>query len=417
MFSCQLPSAKHASNQEHRPLLRSLSDAQVSRMWFAVTVGALVTAWCVLDSWNHTTISNIFQQSEVKGQVLNPFTGETLTELQPFNYTLTLAFLQFAFMGLVFGLLFAFHAALTGNSIGSSLGNLRSTVSDGQLPALVGTHMFGSVLVQSLMMPTNMMSLAFFAGTRAVEIPVTAAVRAKVFGARFGGHAPFATGLMFAAAWLLFYSHTQIAECLCVWSGFGVALSGAPLYFVYALLLTIPATNIVLQESVMIQFQVNPLLMQGTQNLCAALLFVPILLGAHWSGHENVYHAFLMITGHMETCMAVLWLCVQTTGLSAITIGLIWMVDSFWTVAARCLRVVYWWVQQLSVFYLASGTLLSVARPHASLWSLGMVCGITLGICALFMDSRPLKDETNEKQPLNSDGVFKSERFGIAKYV
>merc|ERR1719271_398199 len=89
------------------------------------------------------------------------------------------------------------------------------------------------------MMPTHMFSLSLFAATRAVEIPVAAAVRSKVFGSESGGPSLRTTMLMFAAAWLLFFSYTQIAECLCVWSGFGVALSGAALYIVYAFLLTL----------------------------------------------------------------------------------------------------------------------------------------------------------------------------------
>lgn len=405
------------TSQEQRPLLRSLSEVSVNRIGFGGAVAVLVIAWCVLDSWNHTVISNIFRQSEVRGNVLNPFTGQNVTELNPFNYTLTLAFLQFAFMGIVFSFIFALKAFHTGDSIRTSLGSLRSTASSGHLPALVGTHMFGSVLVQSLMMPTNMMSLPFFAATRAVEVPVAAGIRAKVFGEKCGGRAPHTIGLMFGAAWLLFYSHTQIAECLCVWSGFGVALTGLPLYFVYALLLTIPSTNLVLQESVMTQFRVSPILMQAVQNLCAALLFAPALLGAHWSGYENVHHAFLMITGHLEIMMAVLWLCVQTVVISAITVSLISMVDSFWTVAARSLRVVYWWIQQLAWFYLTSGTLLSVARPHASLWSLGMLGGISLGACAVFLDSRHHPECPGEKQLMTADPSFMSERFGMAKYV
>merc|ERR1719217_1841845 len=116
-------------------------------------------------------------------------------------------------------------------------------------------------------MPTNMMSLGFFAATRAVEIPVAAGLRAKVLGVHLGGHKPLTIGLMFSAAWLLFYSYSQISECLCVWSGFGVALTGVPLYFVYALLITLPASNAVMQESVLVQLQVCPLLMQGVQNL------------------------------------------------------------------------------------------------------------------------------------------------------
>merc|ERR1719446_859293 len=217
---------------------------------------------------------------------------------EPFKYTLTLAFLQFSFTGLVFCSMFAIKAAHAGESVGQGLANLWPTLSDGRWPALVSTHIFGSVLLQSLMMPTRMMSLGLFAATRAVEVPIAAGVRAKVMGPRFSAPSLRTTMLMFAAAWLLFFSYTQIAECLCVWSGFGVALSGMALYFVYALLLTIPATNVVLQESVMMQLQVSPILMQAVQNLCAALMLVPVMVAAHWLGYEDIFRALAVIMGH-----------------------------------------------------------------------------------------------------------------------
>jgi len=404
--------------QADRPLLRSLSEKSVSYIWFAFSVGALVVSWCVLDAWNHGTVSSIFKQSVVTDEVMNPFTGRAEKDTEHFTYALTLVFLQFAFMAVLFLSIYAGTVAATGDSIGTSLATLRPTLSDGRWPALVGTHMFGSLLLQSLMMPTNMMSLGFFAATRAVEIPIAAAVRSKVFGIAFGGHDPVATGLMFAAAWLLFYSYAQIAECLCVWSGFGVALFGAPLYVVYALLITIPASNMVLQESVLVQLKVNPLLMQGIQNLCAALLFLPILLGAHWSGYEDVHSAASLILGHRQVYMAVLWLCMQTAVISAVTVALISMVDSFWAVSARSLRVVFWWVRQLPLFYLTSGTLLSVARPHASLWSFIMVCGIGLGLSALVMDGRPVEEGSKDKHSLiPSERTPSGKGLGIGKYV
>merc|ERR1740130_1027636 len=131
MFLSQLPRGKSTGQEEHQPLLRSLSEASVNRIWLAVSVGALVVAWCVLDSWNHTTISGIFQMGEPTEEVLNPFTGQFSSELKPFNYTLTLAFLQFAFMAMVFSLIFALHALSKGDSVGSNLEQLRSSASSG----------------------------------------------------------------------------------------------------------------------------------------------------------------------------------------------------------------------------------------------------------------------------------------------
>lgn len=408
------------SASQDRPLLWSLSETFVNYSWSVFGIGALVAAWCVLDSWNHETISGIYKQTEVTDEYMNPFTGEMVAALEPFSYTLTLAFLQFAFMGLAFVLIFAASTLTNGKSVGSNLSHLRSTVSDGRWPALVGTHMFGSLLLQSLMMPTSMMSLGVFAATRAVEIPVTAGVRAKVFRSWCGGHAPVAIGLMFAAAWLLFFSYSQIAECLCVWSGFGVALTGAPLYVVYALLLTIPACNMVFQESVLVQLKVDPFLMQGIQNICAALLFAPILFGAHLLGYEDVQHGARMIMAHREVYMAVLWLCMQSTILSFVTVGLISMVDSFWAVAARSLRVVFWWLRQLPMFYLTSSTLLSVAHPHASLWSFGMICGIVLGLCAVVTDRRPTEASLKGKEhevPAEHTSLAKGLGMGDRKSV
>lgn len=405
-----------SASQEDRPLLSSLSEASVSRLWFGFGVGALVVAWCVFDSWNHDTISGIFEQKVVKLEVPNALTGGTWAEHQDFNYTLTLAFIQFVFLGLGFCFVFVANVAATGGSVTSNLANLRPTLSSGRLPLLGGTHMLGSLLLQSLMMPTQMMSLALFAASRAVEIPVAAVARAKVSGARFGRHEPLTVGLAFVAAWMLFYSYTQIAECMCVWSGFGVALTGAPLYIVYALLLTIPPTTMVLQESMLIQHDVNLFLMQGVQNLCAAMIFLPILISAHYFGHENVQDALLMITGNRKIYMSVIWLCLQAAVLSAITVALILTVDSFWAVAARSLRVVFWWVRQLPYFYLTSNTLLSVSRPHASLWSFVMVCGICLGMAAVIKDRRQNLEDADQAK-LSGALPDRAKGLGMGRYV
>lgn len=379
--------------QETRPLLRPLSIEWVSRAWLVVIAGSLATVWCVLDSWNHDMSSQLFKLSEVKGLMVDKRSGMVLQATEPFKYTLTLAFLQFAFAGLVFCTLFAMKAAATGNGMKDNLAKNAQSISDWRWPSLMVTHVFSSVLLQSLMMPAQMMSLGLFAATRAVEVPTAAAVRASVFRTPFGGHAPHTVLAMFTAAWVLFFCYSQIAECLCIWSGFGVALTGLPLYFVYALVLTVPATNVVLQESVLVQLKACPLLMQGLPNAVAALAFVPVLFVAHWLGYEDVLRAITMISGHREVYMTILWLCVQTTGISAVTVCLILTVDSFWTIAARSLRVIFWWLRQLQFFYLSSGTLLSVARPNASMWSLGMVAGIFLASTALLTDVPSQKED------------------------
>jgi hypothetical protein len=385
-------------------ILRGVPETLTQRVWLIFIVTGLVASWCILDSWNHDMSSHLFQLSSAKsfiahtsGQVEKEMDVASWNPTGPFAYTLTLCFLQFAFLGCVFLAFFAARAASTGKSVSESLAPLRHSMSDNRWPVLVMTHIFGSVLLQSLMMPAQMMSLSLFAATRAVEVPVAAVTRSRVFGPRVEGPSKRTSMLMFAAAWLLFFSYTQIAECLCVWSGFGVALSGVPLYFVYALLLTLPASNAVMQESVLVQLQVCPLLMQSVQNLAAAVLFLPILFAAHWLGYEDVQVAAAAIMGHREIYMTVLWLCVQSVFLSAVTVGLITTMDSFWAVATRSLRVVYWWGRQLQIFYLTSNTLLSIARPHASLWSLVMLSGILLGFTAFATDSRQPQAVTEDK--------------------
>jgi len=383
-----------SASEESRPLLSSLSERTTGYIWLSFIIGSLVVMWCVLDSWNHDMSAHLFQMSEVRSLSANSSVDNIR---EPFKYTLTLAFLQFAFMGLVFASIFAIKQAAAGKSMTAGLASLRPTISDGRWPALVGTHICGSVLLQSLMMPTHMMSLGLFSATRAVEIPIAAGARSKVFGKGFSGPSLRTTMVMFAAAWLLFFSYTEIAECLCVWSGFGVALSGAALYFVYGFLLTMPAVNIVLQESLLVQLQVNPILVLGIQNIAAALLLGPILIAAQWSGYEDVSHAFAMILGHREVFMMVLWLSVQTVAISTVTLGLIMVTDSFWAVAARSVRVVFWWLRQLQLFYFTSNALLSVVRPHASLWSFVMVCGIVLALGAAMTDSRAEEKTPSDK--------------------
>lgn len=320
-------------SQERHGFFRQerLAEDVQRRLWLLCSIAGLVMTWCVLDSWNHDMNSYLFQMSEVKRITFDHSSGTLRGSLEPFKYTLTLAFLQFAFVGVVFCSIYVGMAAIKGENLKGGLMQLKP---DGRWSALVGTHLFGSVLLRSLMMPSQMMSLSLFAATRAVEVPVAAAVRAKVLGGRFGGPSLLTTMLMFAAAWLLFFSYTQIAECLCVWSGFGVALSGMALYIVYAFLLTVPATSMVLQESMLVELHVSPTLMLGIQNLFAAMVFMPFLCAAHWFGFEDVGHALAMITGHREVYMTVLWLCVQTACLSAVTVGLIALMDSFWAVAA-----------------------------------------------------------------------------------
>merc|ERR1719453_1191346 len=104
--------------------------------------------------------------------------------------------------------------------------------------------------------------------------------------------------------------------------------------------------------------------------------------------------------------MLVLWLCIQMAALSAVTVALICMADSFWAVSIRSMRVVYWWVQELVMFYFASDALLSIARPHASLWGFVMLCGVTLGTASLFTDRK--ERDGQERGALKQSPLWKA---------
>merc|ERR1719335_1667315 len=89
--------------------------------------------------------SHLFTMSEVKS-VSNA--GGTENIRDPFHYTLTLAFLQFAFMGIVFSAMFAVQQASRGKSIEDAVAEIKPTMFDYRWPSLVTTHVCGSVLVQ-----------------------------------------------------------------------------------------------------------------------------------------------------------------------------------------------------------------------------------------------------------------------------
>merc|ERR1719261_1597546 len=100
------------------------------------------------------------------------------------------------------------------------------------------------------MMPAHMWSPQAFAASRALQVPAAAGFRHHTMGARFGGHPISTTMMLFGAASLLIYSQSAIAQCLCIWSGHGVALAGVALFTIYLLMLILPAANAVYMESV-----------------------------------------------------------------------------------------------------------------------------------------------------------------------
>lgn len=375
---------------------KSISPSSVSGIWFAVLVGTCAIAWCVFDSWNHELTGHLFNMQEVVQPKLNEKTGTITGITQAFQYPLLLAFIQFGFMGLIFFALFLCFSANPMEEIEKSnegffgIGRWRSL-------GLVLTHVFGTFWLQALMMPTQMMSLGLFAASRALEIPTAAAMRSRVMNARFGGHSATTSALMFSSAWLLFYAYSQIAQCLCIWSGYGVALTGPALWIIYALVLTIPVANTVYQEACMVQLNIHPVLMLAVMNLSACVLFIPVLFIAHFAGWEHVGEGAEMIMRYREATMLVVWLCVQMCLTSGVTAGLVCMVDSFWTTALRSMRVVFWWLRQMTFFSLTSTTLLSVSSPHSSLWSFIMVVGLFLSVGAI------VADNTSELASLKSE--------------
>jgi hypothetical protein len=192
---------------------------------------------------------------------------------------------------------------------------------------------------------------------------------------------------MFCAAWLLFYAYSQISQCLCVWSGYGVALTGPALWIIYALVLTVPVANTVCQEACMKQFDTHLVLLLAAMNLFACVAFIPILLIAHWFGWENASEGVEMVMRHKEATMLVVWFCVQMCCISSVAAGLIYLSDSFWVTALRSMRVVFWWLRQAAVFYFASDTLLSVAQPFKSFWSFVMIFGLFLAMGAMISEN------------------------------
>merc|ERR1719310_569630 len=159
---------------------------------------------------------------------------------------------------------------------------------------------------------------------------------------------------------------------------------------VYLLVLAIPASNFVAQESAMTHLEVKPLPLLAIMNIGASLACLPILLLAHIAGWEDFGTAMAMIRNYPQVYMLILWLCVQMSFSSALAVGLIYTVNSFWAVALRSLRVVFWWCRVLAVFYFTSGSdLLSTSLPNESYWSFVMFCGLCFVVAAICAETRP----------------------------
>lgn len=340
---------------------------------------------------------------------MDPVTGGVTGDVvYPFRFPLTLAFFQFAFMSVVFlslWFMLARHGA-------SDLARVRENIFSTSWTSLVVTHVFSTFWLQALIMPGQMMSLGVFAASRAIEVPAAAVMRSKIVGSggRFRGHSFATVALMSSAAWLLTYSYTNIAECLCIWSGHGVELAGIALFSIYALVLILPAANVVFLEDIMVKTDVNPLLMLASVNILASLFFVPVLLFAHLSQWEDVGLAFHTTLGERGLYMMVIWLCVQMALTSVVGVTLISLTDSFWTVSFRSLRVVYWWCSQLSMFFLMSEDVLSVARPNTSFWGFIMLLGTCVMGLSLVVDKTPTLSEGVKGQDSTVCGLMGREK-------
>lgn len=379
---------------EEQPLIRPMPQPLMGKICFLAMVVVAVCSWCILDSWNHDMSSVLFEISEVKNERIDPFTGQITADVShPFNYPLTLAFFQFLFMGIIFigfWFLLSRHRA-------ADFAVVRENIVSPQWAGLVTTHVFGTFWLQSLMMPATIMTPMVFAVSRSFDVPAAALIRSKVVGeghfARFGGHPVSATALMFGASMLLVFSQTKIAECLCMWSGHGVQLTGIALFLIYGLVLILPAANAVFQESVMVKLETNPLLMLATMNVLASLCMAPILLFSYFAGWENPMNAITLTSDNQQLYMVVIWLCTQTSLLSVVGLAMIGMLDSFWAVSLRNLKVVLWWVSKLARVFFFSEVVLSIDKPNASFWGFVMLCGVCLVGAAAAIDS-------NAKDPI-----------------
>jgi len=376
------------------PLLRPMTTPSMGSLCTFLVVFALASGWCVLDYWNRQITTDLFNIGDIRmmdmdkdgvPEVISPFTK--------FVYPLTLAFLQFVFMGVFFLVL---HFAVN-QERPQDLKNLRLT-SDKRWPVMLVTHVFSIFWLQSLMMPAQVLSLGLFAASRAVEIPIAAALRWPVLGARYGRKSALTIGLAFVAALVMFFAYAQVAGCLCVWSGHGVALSGIAFWLVYLMLLAMPAVNAVCQEGIMVTPGMHPLLMLALQNIFACFVFGPILLISHMVGWEDVSGAFEMILTFSEVLMLVVWLCAQMAITSVLSITLIHIIDSFWMMVLRCLRVAFAALSLLIYFYMSGpGLPVSIACPRSSLWSFVLVCGLMMMAASAVSDRVAAPDDRQQE--------------------
>lgn len=358
-----------------------MSQASVATLCSFGVAAILTLGWCLLDSWNQETSSELFGLAALDSTEIDT----SKATIRHFGAPLLLAFLQFLFMGLLF--ICAFYLFVP--TARQEVAELRRTANWCTWATMVTTHVFSMFWLQALILPTSPMSLGLFAASRAFEVPIAAIIRIQVFDVKLRRQDLRTPVLMFAAAWLLFYSYAQLSHCLCIWSGFGVQLNGTPLLVVYGLVLAILPANYVAQESAMVHNNVKPLLLLAVMNLGASLLCLPLLPLAHFTGFEDLSAAWQMIRTHPQVYMLILWLCIQMTGTSACSAGLIYTLNSFWAVALRSLRVCMWWGRILIILWFSRGGMLSTTMPNESLWSFVMFCGVCFMVGGIYADTIP----------------------------
>merc|ERR1719238_1101078 len=143
----------------------------------------------------------------------------------------------------------------------------------------------------------------------------------------------------------------------------------------------------------------NPILMLAFMNILACFCFIPVLGFAYAAGWENVQLAFQVTIASRQLYMLVLWLCAQMALFSAVSLALIGLMDSFWAVALRSFKAVFWWVTQLAhLYFLQPDTVLSIEKPNTSFWGWIMLTGCLLvGVAAVIDVTAPREPPTKAK--------------------
>merc|ERR1719379_3091563 len=154
--------------------------------------------------------------------------------------------------------------------------------------------------------------------------------------------------------------------------------------------------------------------MLATMNILACVCFAPVLCFAQFAGWENVQLAFEVTIGSRQLYMLVLWLCAQMAVFSAVSLALIGLMDSFWAVALRSFKAVFWWCGQLAhMYFLNPSMVLSVAKPHSSFWGFIMMSGCALvGVAALIDASKSRENSMEGKyMPRHGEGPLQAHSY------